>query len=60
MNLHYFFVASTCLLLLIAAGLFSKAIFNFEDNAWSKVIGADADEQSTAISYNVKTAVWYL
>lgn len=59
-SLQYFFVASTYLLLLIAAGLFSKGIFNFENNAWAQVIGSDPDDQTTTIPYNVKTAIWHV
>lgn len=57
MKLHYFFVASTCLLLLIAAGLFSKAIWSFELHAWEQVLGVSPDTVGV-IPYNVKTAVW--
>ncbi|RUS21839.1 iron permease FTR1/Fip1/EfeU [Endogone sp. FLAS-F59071] len=61
MNMHYFFVASTCLLLLIAAGLFAKAIWCFEQHAWGQVLGGgDPDGITSAISYNVRTAVWHV
>ncbi|RUS28415.1 hypothetical protein BC938DRAFT_481912 [Jimgerdemannia flammicorona] len=60
MNLHYFFVASTCLLLLVAAGLFSRGIGLFETDAWGKIIGGDPADQASTISYNVKTFVWYV
>ncbi|KAF9101522.1 high-affinity iron permease [Mortierella sp. GBA35] len=46
--LHRFFVFSTCLLLLIAAGLFSKAINAFEMDKWGKIVGGDADDAGWA------------
>ncbi|KAF9922294.1 high-affinity iron permease [Linnemannia zychae] len=55
--LHRFFVASTCFLLLIAAGLFSKAINAFEMDKWNKIVGGDADD---AGSYDPRGNVWAL
>ncbi|KAF8981292.1 hypothetical protein BGZ46_003007 [Entomortierella lignicola] len=47
MKLHPFFVGSTCLLLLIAAGLVSKGIAAFEAYYWGKVTGAQSDDAGT-------------
>jgi high-affinity iron transporter len=55
--LHRFFVASTCLLLLIAAGLFAKAINAYEMDKWGKLVGGDADD---AGSYDPRGNVWAL
>ncbi|KAF9111350.1 high-affinity iron permease [Mortierella sp. AM989] len=55
--LHRFFVASTCFLLLIAAGLFSKAINAFEMDKWNKIVGGDADD---AGSFDPRINVWAL
>ncbi|KAG0208932.1 high-affinity iron permease [Mortierella sp. NVP41] len=55
--LHRFFVFSTCLLLLIAAGLFSKAINAFEMDKWGKIVGGDADD---AGSFDPRINVWNL
>ncbi|KAG0215102.1 high-affinity iron permease [Mortierella sp. GBA30] len=55
--LHRFFVASTCFLLLIAAGLFSKAINAFEMDKWNKIVGGDADDAGT---YDPRINVWAL
>ncbi|KAG0288654.1 high-affinity iron permease [Linnemannia gamsii] len=55
--LHRFFIASTCLLLLIAAGLFAKAINAYEMDKWGKIVGGDADD---AGSYDPRGNVWAL
>ncbi|KAG0361615.1 high-affinity iron permease [Podila minutissima] len=55
--LHRFFVASTCFLLFIAAGLFTKAIMAFEMDKWNKIVGGDADD---AGSYDPRGNVWAL
>ncbi|KAF9955446.1 hypothetical protein BGZ70_010241 [Mortierella alpina] len=47
MRLHPFFVGSTCLLLLIAAGLVSKGIAAFEADYWGRVTGAQSDDAGT-------------
>jgi high-affinity iron transporter len=59
-KLHWFFVISTCILYLIAAGLLSKAVGYFEQNAWNQVIGGEvAEEGGDVITYKVTTAVWH-
>ncbi|KAF9204405.1 high-affinity iron permease [Haplosporangium sp. Z 27] len=55
--LHRFFVASTCFLLLISAGLFAKAINAFEMDKWNKIVGGDADDAGT---YDPRGNVWAL
>ncbi|KAG0253105.1 hypothetical protein BG011_006543 [Mortierella polycephala] len=55
--LHRFFIASTCFLLLIAAGLFSKAVNAFEMDKWNKLVGGDADD---AGSFDPRINVWAL
>jgi high-affinity iron transporter len=57
LTLHRFFVGSTCFLLLIAAGLFSKAINAYEMDKWNKIVGGDADD---AGSFDPRTNVWAL
>ncbi|KAF9318565.1 hypothetical protein BG003_011002 [Podila horticola] len=57
LTLHRFFVASTCFLLFIAAGLFTKAIMAFEMDKWNKIVGGDADD---AGSYDPRQNVWAL
>ncbi|KAK3825393.1 MAG: high-affinity iron permease [Benniella sp.] len=57
LTLHRFFVGSTCFLLLIAAGLFSKAINAYEMDKWNKIVGGDADD---AGSFDPRINVWAL
>ncbi|KAF9164967.1 hypothetical protein DFQ26_000797 [Actinomortierella ambigua] len=57
MNLHPFFVASTCLLMLIAAGLVSKGIQAFESYVWGLLTDAQSDDEG---SYDPRFNVWAL
>jgi high-affinity iron transporter len=58
-KIKYFIVLSSCLLYLIAAGLFSRAVWDFESYKWSKLIGGDADELSSGPgSYDIRISVW--
>ncbi|KAG0255449.1 high-affinity iron permease [Mortierella polycephala] len=57
MNLHIFFTASTCLLLLIAAGLVSKGVQAAEDYAWAKATNAQSDDGGT---YDPRINIWAL
>ncbi|KAF9985291.1 high-affinity iron permease [Mortierella antarctica] len=57
MRLHKFFVGSTCLLMMIAAGLVAKGIAAFESQAWNSLIGAQGDD---AGSYDPRVNVWWL
>jgi high-affinity iron transporter len=47
MRLHPFFVGSTCLLLLIAAGLVAKGVAAFESDRWNRLTGAQSDDAGT-------------
>jgi len=59
--LQIFLIVSTCFLYLIAAGLFSKAIWSFEINAWNKILGGDAaDVGSGPGSYDIRKSVWHV
>ncbi|KAG0369280.1 hypothetical protein BGZ54_010376 [Gamsiella multidivaricata] len=57
MQLHPFFVGSTCLLMLIAAGLVAKGIAAFEADAWIRATGAQSDDEG---SYDPRVNVWAL
>ncbi|KAF9111322.1 hypothetical protein BGX27_005110 [Mortierella sp. AM989] len=57
MRLHQFFVGSTCLLLLIAAGLVAKGIAAFEADRWNRLTGAQSDDEGT---YDPRVNVWAL
>lgn len=52
---------STCFLYLVAAGLFSRAVWFFENNAWNHVIGGDASETGSGPgSYDIRQSVWHV
>ncbi|KAG0215680.1 high-affinity iron permease [Mortierella sp. GBA30] len=57
LNLHKFFTASTCLLLLLAAGLVARGVAAFESYAWNKLINAQNDDGGT---YDPRINVWAL
>ncbi|OAA68800.1 iron permease FTR1 family protein [Niveomyces insectorum RCEF 264] len=60
-RLQLFLVASTCLLYLVAAGLFSRAVWSFENQTWNKVVGSDAAELGSGPgSYDIDRSVWHV
>jgi len=60
-KLQYFLVISTCLLYLVAAGLFSRAVWYFEAQQWNNVIGGDAAETGAGPgSYDISKSVWHV
>lgn len=56
-QLRWFFVASTIILYLVAAGLMAKAVGYLEQNAWNQVIGGEAAD---VIGYRVTTSIWHV
>ncbi|KAK3297988.1 iron permease FTR1/Fip1/EfeU [Chaetomium fimeti] len=60
-KLQLFLVISTCLLYLVAAGLFSRAVWAFEQHTWQELIGADAAELGMGPgSYDIDQSVWHV
>ncbi|KAJ5579621.1 uncharacterized protein N7459_005606 [Penicillium hispanicum] len=60
-SMQVFLIISTCFLYLVAAGLFSRGVWYFENNAWNKVIGGDASETGSGPgSYNIHESVWHV
>ncbi|KAJ2979752.1 hypothetical protein NUW58_g7123 [Xylaria curta] len=60
-RLQYFLVVSTCLLYLVGAGLFSRAVWYFETQQWNKVVGGDAAELGDGPgSYDIDKSVWHV
>ncbi|OJT12728.1 Iron transporter FTH1 [Trametes pubescens] len=61
-TLTIFMVVMTNFLLLIGAGLFSKAIWAFQTNAFNHLLGADVDDAGGdgPGSYDVRQSVWHL
>ena len=59
--LQLFLIVSTCFLYLVAAGLFSRAVWFFEAHNWNKITGGDAAETgSGAGSYDIRRSVWHV
>ncbi|KAI1438964.1 iron permease FTR1/Fip1/EfeU [Xylaria sp. CBS 124048] len=60
-RLQVFLVISTCLLYLVGAGLFSRAVWSFESQQWNKVVGSDAAELGSGPgSYDIDKSVWHV
>lgn len=59
--MQIFLIISTCFLYLVAAGLFSKAVWYFEADAWAKIVGTDADDFGSGPgSYDIRKSVWHV
>lgn len=60
-KMQIFLVVSTCLLYLVAAGLFSRAVWSFEQQKWNKLVGGDAAEAGAGPgSYDIDNSVWHV
>lgn len=60
-SLQVFLVISTCILYLIAAGLFSRGIWYFETYRFNQKTGGDASENGSGPgTYDIKTSVWHV
>lgn len=60
-KLQIFLVASTCLLYLVAAGLFSRGVWHLEAQKWNNAIGGDASETGNGPgSYDIDKSVWHV
>ncbi|KAJ7669292.1 iron permease FTR1 [Mycena polygramma] len=61
-TLTVFLVLMTNLLLLIGAGLFSRAVWAFEEHAFNKLLGGDVDDSGGdgPGSFRVSNSVWHL
>ncbi|KAG8927281.1 high-affinity iron permease [Tulasnella sp. 417] len=60
-SISIFLVLSTNILLLVGAGLFSKAIGNFQRHKFNKMVGADVAEAGNGPgSYDVRGNIWHL
>ncbi|KAH6717752.1 iron permease FTR1 family protein [Leptodontidium sp. 2 PMI_412] len=60
-KLQFFLVVSTCFLYLVAAGLFSKAVWFFQAQKWNDAVGGDAAEVGSGPgSYDIDQSVWHV
>lgn len=56
-----FLVVSSCLLYLVAAGLFSRGVWFFESQEWNNAVGGDAAETGSGPgSYDIDRSVWHV
>lgn len=45
----------------LVTGIFSRAVWFFENNAWNKIIGGDASETGSGPgSYDIRNSVWHV
>ncbi|KXH60118.1 plasma membrane iron permease [Colletotrichum nymphaeae SA-01] len=60
-KIQIFLVVSTCLLYIVAAGLFSRAVWFFEAQEWNTAVGGDAAEVGAGPgSYDIDRSVWHV
>ncbi|KAG7882233.1 hypothetical protein KL905_000272 [Ogataea polymorpha] len=60
-SLQLFLCISTAILYLIAAGLFSRAVWYFETYIFNQQTGGDASENGSGPgTYNIKKSVWHV
>lgn len=61
-TLTIFLIVMTNLILLIGAGLFSRAVWSFQENAFNTLLGTDVDDSGGdgPGSYDVRGNVWHL
>jgi High-affinity Fe2+/Pb2+ permease len=61
LSIQIFLVISTCMLYLIAAGLFSRGVWFFENYKYSKQTGGDAAENGSGPgTYDISKSVWHV
>ncbi|KAH7024676.1 putative iron transferase [Microdochium trichocladiopsis] len=60
-HLQLFLVAATCILYLVAAALFTRAVWFFEQQQWNIAVGGDAAEVGVGPgSYDIDKSVWHV
>lgn len=60
-SVHYFLIAATCFLYLVAAGLFSRGVWFFELQQFLNKVGMDVSEMGSGPgSYDVTNVVWHV
>jgi high-affinity iron transporter len=61
MSIQLFLIASTSVLYLIAAGMFSKAVWSLQFHVFSQKVGSDvAEEGNGPGSYDIRETVWHV
>ncbi|KAI5954658.1 hypothetical protein KGF54_002434 [Candida jiufengensis] len=61
MSMQIFLIISTCILYLIAGGLFSRGVWFFESYEYGKKTGGDASENGSGPgTYDIAKSVWHV
>ncbi|EMG49974.1 High-affinity iron permease, putative, partial [Candida maltosa Xu316] len=61
MSMQIFLIISTCILYLIAAGLFSRGVWFFQSYQFNKATGGDAAENGSGPgTYDINQSVWHV
>lgn len=61
LSIQLFLIFSTSVLYLVAAGMFSKAVWDFQYNFFAKKVGSDvAEEGNGPGSYDILESVWHV
>jgi high-affinity iron transporter len=61
LSIQLFLIISTSVLYLIAAGMFSKAVWDLQYNAFANKVGSDvAEEGNGPGSYDIRESVWHV
>lgn len=60
-SIRIFLIMASCVLYLMAAGMFSKAIWMFQYNTFANIVGGDVAESGNGNgSYNIRQTVWHV
>lgn len=60
-SIQIFLIISTCILYLIAAGLFSRGVWYFETYKYNQATGGDASENGSGPgTYDISKSVWHV
>ncbi|RCK63925.1 Plasma membrane iron permease [Candida viswanathii] len=61
LSLQIFLIISTCILYLIAAGLFSRGVWYFQNYKFNQATGGDASENGSGPgTYDINQSVWHV
>ena len=61
MHIQIFLIISTCFLYLVAAGLFSRGVWDIEMYKFGKLVGGDVAETGSGPgSYDIRQSVWHV
>ncbi|GFF85321.1 plasma membrane iron permease 1, partial [Aspergillus lentulus] len=60
-KLQFFLVIATCVMYLVASGIFARSIWYFEQYHWNRMVGKDVGELGAGLgSYDISRSVWHI